>query len=51
LVDNKLKKSNKAMQNTINDVGINISKFFFDVALPDGGGYRYYKFNNDQTGF
>jgi transposase len=51
LVDNKLKKSNKAMQNTINYVGIDISKFFFDVALPDGGGYRYYKFNNDQTGF
>jgi transposase len=39
------------MQNTINYVGVDISKLFFDVALPDGQVYRHYKFDNDQTGF
>jgi transposase len=39
------------MQNTINYVGVDISKLFFDVALPDGQGYRHYKFDNEQNGF
>jgi transposase len=44
-------QNNKTMQNSINYVGIDISKLFFDAALPDGEGYRYYKFDNDQVGF
>jgi transposase len=41
----------KTMQNTINYVGIDISKLFFDIAIPDGQGYRHYRFDNDPAGF
>lgn len=39
------------MQDSINYIGVDISKLFFDVALPDGQGYRYYRFDNNETGF
>jgi transposase len=31
--------------------GIDISKKFFDVAISDGEGYKYFKFSNDPEGF
>lgn len=34
-----------------NYVGIDISKAFFDVALPASGKYRHLRFSNDDTGF
>lgn len=39
------------MQNSINYLGIDISKPFFDVAIPDGQGYRHYRLDNNQVGF
>lgn len=39
------------MQTQTNYTGIDISKLFFDVAVPDEGQYRYYKFSNNTTGF
>lgn len=39
------------MQSQTNYTGIDISKLFFDVAVPDGDQYRYYKFSNDLSGF
>jgi transposase len=44
-------QSNKVMQNSINYIGVDISKLFFDVALTEGEGYRYYRFDNNQAGF
>ena len=34
-----------------NYTGIDISKAFFDVAIPQQGKYKHYKLNNDETGF
>jgi transposase len=39
------------MQNAINYVGVDISKLFFDVAIPNGAKYHHYKFDNNQAGF
>lgn len=39
------------MQNSINYIGVDISKAFFDVAVPDGQAYHYYKFDNNPDGF
>jgi transposase len=39
------------MQTQTNYIGIDISKSFFDAAVPDRAGYSYYKFSNDETGF
>jgi transposase len=39
------------MQSQTNYTGIDISKSFFDVAVPDREQYRYYKFSNDEAGF
>ncbi len=39
------------MQSHTNYTGIDISKSFFDVAVPNGEKYDYYKFSNDQAGF
>lgn len=39
------------MQSQTNYTGIDISKLFFDVAVPDGSQYQYYKFSNDTSGF
>lgn len=39
------------MQSETNYTGIDISKSFFDVAVPNGLQYCYYKFSNDETGF
>ena len=39
------------MQTQTNYTGIDISKSFFDVAIPQGGKYKSYKFNNDLAGF
>lgn len=39
------------MQSETNYTGIDISKSFFDVAIPFDGKYGYYKFSNDETGF
>ena len=39
------------MQSETNYTGIDISKSFFDVAIPGDGKYEYYKFSNDETGF
>lgn len=39
------------MQTQTNYTGIDISKSFFDVAIPNGEQYNYYKFNNDASGF
>lgn len=39
------------MQSETNYTGIDISKSFFDVAVPNGEQYSYYKFNNDTLGF
>jgi transposase len=50
-VDSKVIKNHKAMQNSINYVGIDISKLYFDAALPDGQGYRHERFDNNPTGF
>ena len=44
-------QNNIAMQNSINYIGIDISKSFFDVALPDGQGYEHHKLDNNQAGF
>lgn len=35
----------------MNYIGIDISKLTFDVALEENGRYRYYKFDNNLTGF
>jgi transposase len=39
------------MQNTVNYVGIDISKLTFDVALKDGDNYPHHRFDNNQAGF
>jgi len=39
------------MQSQTNYTGIDISKSFFDVAVPNGELHRYYKFSNDESGF
>ena len=39
------------MQSETNYTGIDISKLFFDVALPQADGYSYHKFSNDDAGF
>lgn len=39
------------MQTQTNYTGIDISKLFFDVAIPFEGKYRHYKFSNDEVGF
>lgn len=39
------------MQTLTNYTGIDISKSFFDVAIPYDGKYQYYKFSNDEQGF
>lgn len=39
------------MQSVTNYTGVDISKSFFDVAIPQLGKYRHYKFNNDTRGF
>lgn len=39
------------MQTQTSYTGIDISKEFFDVAVFNGEGYRYFKFNNDLMGF
>jgi transposase len=39
------------MQTQTNYTGIDISKSFFDVAVPNKESYRYYKFSNDEPGF
>lgn len=39
------------MQSQTNYTGIDISKSFFDVAVPVSGGYNHYKFSNDECGF
>ena len=39
------------MQNSTKYVGVDISKSFFDVAIPDGQKYRHYKLDNNPTGF
>lgn len=44
----------KIMENSYrqnNYAGIDISKDYFDVALPVGGKYRHVKFSNDKKGF
>ena len=39
------------MQTQTNYTGIDISKAFFDVAIPQEGKYRHFKFSNDEAGF
>jgi len=39
------------MQSETNYAGVDISKSFFDVAIPGQGKYDYYKFSNDEPGF
>lgn len=39
------------METKTNYTGIDISKSFFDVAVPQGPKYCYYKFSNDEAGF
>lgn len=39
------------MQTQTNYTGIDISKAFFDVAIPQEGKYKHYKFSNDEPGF
>lgn len=39
------------MQSETNYTGIDISKSFFDVAIPRADQYNYYKFSNDAAGF
>jgi transposase len=39
------------MQSETNYTGIDISKSFFDVAVPNGEQYSYCKFSNDALGF
>ena len=39
------------MQSETNYTGVDISKSFFDVAIPGEGKCEYYKFSNDETGF
>jgi len=39
------------MQSSINYIGVDISKSFFDVAVPDGQAYRHYRFDNNTDGF
>jgi transposase len=39
------------MQTQTNYTGIDISKSFFDVAVPNGSQYVYYKLSNDEAGF
>src|SRR5882757_9940712 len=39
------------MQTQTNYTGVDISKSFFDVAVPNEELYRYYKFSNDESGF
>ena len=42
---------NKVMQTQTHYTGIDISKSFFDVAVAEARGYRYYKFDNNDSGF
>jgi transposase len=42
---------NKVMQTQTHYTGIDISKSFFDVAVAEAHGYRYYKFDNNDSGF
>lgn len=44
-------KKYRAMQNSVNYVGIDISKLYFDVAIATGSGYGHYKFDNNDDGF
>jgi transposase len=39
------------MQTQTNYTGIDISKSFFDVAVPQEASYCYYKFSNNESGF
>ncbi|OJW68034.1 MAG: hypothetical protein BGO68_00935 [Candidatus Amoebophilus sp. 36-38] len=39
------------MQSSINYIGVDISKSFFDVAIKNGQTYAYYKFDNNPEGF
>jgi transposase len=39
------------MQSETNYTGIDISKSFFDVAVPNKGQYYYHKISNDESGF
>ena len=39
------------MQTQTNYTGIDISKAFFDVAIPQEGKHKHYKFSNDEPGF
>src|SRR4051812_46576262 len=39
------------MQTQTNYTGIDISKSFFDVAIPQDGKYKHYKLSNDEAGF
>lgn len=39
------------MQTRTNYTGIDISKMFFDVAIPQVGKYAHYKLSNDEVGF
>jgi transposase len=39
------------MQTETNYTGIDISKLFFDVAIPLADKYGHYKFSNDEAGF
>lgn len=39
------------MQTQTNYTGIDISKSFFDVAIPQQGKYKHYKFSNDVAGY
>lgn len=39
------------MHSSTNYTGVDISKSFFDVALPDAKGYRHLRFSNDLPGF
>jgi transposase len=43
--------NSKTMQNSINYIGIDISKLYFDTALPNGEGYGHYRFDNNDAGF
>lgn len=44
-------ENNIAMQASINYIGIDISKPFFDVAIPVGQGYGHHRLDNNQAGF
>ena len=39
------------MQTQTNYTGVDISKSFFDAAVPEADKYRHWRFNNDEEGF